>query len=130
MNKWYIPDAFFPGVSSGKTYVSHEAVCFLNETAEDAQVSLTLYFEDRDKMTGFHAVVPAERTVHLRLDRLKRDDGVGIPQDTPYAIVIESETALTFQSTLPLWGATCYKGATTGDILPISIHAPLVGSDH
>ena len=26
MNKWYIPDAFFPGVSSGKTYVSHEAV--------------------------------------------------------------------------------------------------------
>lgn len=99
MNKWYIPDAFFPGISSGKTYVSHEAVCFLNETAEDAQVSLTLYFEDRDKMTGFHAVVPAERTVHLRLDRLKRDDGVGIPQDTPYAIVIESETALKVQYT-------------------------------
>ena len=62
-------------------------------------MSLTLYFEDRDKMTGFHAVVPAERTVHLRLDRLKRDDGVGIPQDTPYAIVIESETALKVQYT-------------------------------
>lgn len=37
--------------------------------------------------------------MHLRLDRLKRDDGVGIPQDTPYAIVIDSETALKVQYT-------------------------------
>ena len=50
MNKWYIPDAYYPGVSGGKTYVSHEAVCFLNESCRDAQVKMTLYFEDREKM--------------------------------------------------------------------------------
>lgn len=99
MNKWYIPDAFYPSVCSGKTYVSHEAVCFLNETEQDAKVSLTLYFEDRDKMTGFSAVVPAERTVHLRLDKIVSEDGQIIPKDTPYAIVIESETNLKVQYT-------------------------------
>lgn len=99
MNKWYIPDAFYPGVCNGKTYVSHEAVCFLNESSQDAKVSLTLYFEDREKMTGFSAVIPAERTVHLRLDRLANDKGETIPKDTPYAIVIESEGNLKIQYT-------------------------------
>ncbi len=99
MNKWYIPDAYYPSVSSGKTYVSHEAVCFLNETTEDADVNLTLYFEDRDKMTGFSTVVPAERTIHLRLDKLVSSEGKRIPQDVPYAIVIESDVQLKVQYT-------------------------------
>lgn len=99
MNKWYIPDAYYPGVSAGSTYVSHEAVCFLNETTVDADVKLTLYFEDRDKMTGFSAVVPRERTVHLRLDKLVSADGKRIPQDVPYAIVIESDVQLKVQYT-------------------------------
>lgn len=99
MNKWYIPDAYYPGVSNGETYVSHEAVCFLNETGEDAVATLTLYFEDREKMTGFNAVIPAERTVHLRLDKIVSTDGQKIPQDTPYAVVIESATPLKVQYT-------------------------------
>lgn len=99
MNKWYIPDAYYPGISSGKTYVSHEAVCFLNEGPQDAKVSLTLYFEDREKMGGFSTVVPAERTLHLRLDQMVGDQGQKVPQDTPYAILIESEAALHVQYT-------------------------------
>ncbi len=99
MYKWYIPDAYYPGISRGSIYVSHEAVCFLNETEHDAQVSLTLYFEDREKMTGFSAVVPAEKTLHLRLDRLVNDKGQAIPPDTPYAIILESGTALKVQYT-------------------------------
>ena len=70
MNKWYIPDAYYPGVSGGKTYVSHEAVCFLNESCRDAQVKMTLYFEDREKMEGFSVLIPGERTLHVRLDQL------------------------------------------------------------
>ena len=58
MNKWYIPDAFYPGVCNGKTYVSHEAVCFLNESSQDAKVSLTLYFEDREKNDRFFCCNP------------------------------------------------------------------------
>lgn len=99
MNKWYIPDCYYPGISKGSTYVSHEAVCFLNETSEDAKVELTLYFEDRPKMEGFTAVVPAERTVHLRMDKIKAEDGSTVPKDTPYALVIKSEANLSLQYT-------------------------------
>ncbi len=99
MNRWYIPDAFYPGTCGGTAYVSHEAVCFLNVTDRDAYVSLTLYFEDRDKMGGFSAVVPAERTVHLRLDRLVGENGQTVPKDTPYAIMIESEAEIKVQYT-------------------------------
>lgn len=99
MNKWYIPDAYYPGVSGGKTYVSHEAVCFLNESCRDAQVKMTLYFEDREKMEGFSVLIPGERTLHVRLDRLTGEKGQKIPVDTPYAIVIESESMLTVQYT-------------------------------
>ena len=75
MNKWYIPDAYYPGVSGGKTYVSHEAVCFLNESCRDAQVKMTLYFEDREKMEGFSVLIPGERTLHVRLDQLTGEKG-------------------------------------------------------
>ena len=98
MNQWFIPDAYYPSSKNG-AYVSHEAVCFLNPGKQDAQVSLTLYFENRDKMEGFSALVPAERTVHLRRDKLTSASGQGVPMDTPYAMMIESEQPLHVQYT-------------------------------
>lgn len=98
MRKWYIPDAYFPSTCNG-AYVSHEAVCCLNVTSEDATVNMTLYFEDREKMGGFTIAIPAERTIHCRLDKIVNWDGQPIPKDTPYAIVMESETDLKVQYT-------------------------------
>ncbi len=98
MKTWYIPDAYYPSSKNGE-YVSHEAVCMLNTGTEDAQVKLTLYFEDRDKMEGFSVTVPAERTIHCRMDQIKNADGEGVPTDTPYAIRIESSADLTVQYT-------------------------------
>ena len=98
MNKWYVPDAYYPDSANGK-YVSHEAVCFLNESKTDAAAVMTLYFEDREKMTGFTVKIPAERTVHCRLDKIRNSEGKPVPRDTPYAIVIESEADLTLQYT-------------------------------
>lgn len=98
MNKWYIPDCYYPG-GGGGIYVSHEAVCFLNEGDQDAEAELTLYFEDRDKMSGFKVAIPAERTIHCRMDRITDRQGHSIPRDTPYALVIESENRLQIQYT-------------------------------
>lgn len=98
MNQWFIPDAYYPSSKNG-AYVSHEAVCFLNPSQQDANVTLTLFFEDREKMEGFSAVVPAERTVHLRMDQIRSASGQGVPVDTPYAIMIESEQPLYVQYT-------------------------------
>lgn len=88
--KWYIPDCYWHSKSNGE-FVSHEAVCILNTSASDITFSLTLYFEDRDKVGGYSATVPAERTLHIRLDKTVSVEGIPIPQDTPYAMVIECE---------------------------------------
>lgn len=96
--QWMIPDCFWPVKDQGD-YVSHEAVCVLNAGASDAETELTLYFEDRPPLTGFHVTVPAERTLHIRLDRLKNDRGEAIPRGTPYAIVVSSGAKLAVQYT-------------------------------
>lgn len=86
--KWYIPDCYWNSRSTGDS-PSHEAICVLNPGEKDADVSLSLYFEDRDRAGGFREVVPAGRTLHIRMDRLKNKDGLPVPQDTPYAVVLE-----------------------------------------
>lgn len=96
--KWYIPDCYWHSRSSG-VFVSHEAVCVLNTGDTPARIKMTLYFEDRDKLDGYVVEVPAERTLHIRLDRLVNAKGAPIPQDTPYAMVLECEQRLVVQYT-------------------------------
>lgn len=96
--KWYIPDCFWPVEDHG-SYVSHEAICILNTNDSPAEVSLTLYFEDRDEISGFHASVGARRTLHIRMDRIRNDDGEQVPRGVPYAVVVECADAITVQYT-------------------------------
>ena len=93
---WLIPDGFLHSVSLNDQ-VSHEAVCVLNTSDEDANISLTLYFEDREKMTGFSAVCKASRTNHIRLDKIVSEKGEKIPRDTPYAMLVESSAPIVVQ---------------------------------
>lgn len=86
---WLIPDGFLHSVSLNDQ-VSHEAVCVLNTSDKDAKITLTLYFEDRDVMTGFTADCKAGRTHHIRLDRIVSENGEKIPRDVPYALLVES----------------------------------------
>lgn len=88
--QWYIPDCYYQSISHGE-FVSHEAICVLNPTKTDAKVSLTLYFEDKDPIGGFEATIGAERTNHIRMDKLKSKDGAQVPTDTPYAVIVASE---------------------------------------
>lgn len=83
----YIPDGFWPSHSSGD-YPSHEAVCVLNTAKTPVKIDIILYFEDREPMKGFHMEIAAQRTYHIRMDRIKNEDGVCVPQDTPYAMEI------------------------------------------
>ncbi|SFQ34898.1 sensory rhodopsin transducer [Caldicoprobacter faecalis] len=94
---WYIPDCYYPSISSPGHYVSHEAVCVLNPGKQDAHITLTLYFEDREPMRGFQAVCKAERTNHIRLDKIKDANGNVVPQGVPYAIMVESDQPIIVQ---------------------------------
>ena len=92
---WLIPDAFYNSHSNGQT--SHESVCVLNTSDKDAVISMTLYFEDRDKMAGFDAMCLAGRTHHIRMDKLVSKSGETVPMDTPYAILVESSIEVVVQ---------------------------------
>lgn len=97
--KWYIPDGFYPPTSTGNIYISHESICVLNTDKTDAQIKVTLYFEDRDKMEGFEVECKAERTHHIRMDQLKNKDSKGVPMGVPYAMMVESNIEIVVQYT-------------------------------
>jgi len=93
---WFIPDGYWSVNSSG-LFPSHEAICVLNPGKNDANIKITLYFEDRDKMDGFKAVCAAERTNHIRMDKLVDKNGQAVPQGVPYAMMVESDVEIIVQ---------------------------------
>ena len=90
---WLVPDGFIPEESSGSLQ-SHEAICVLNTSAEEARLSISFYFEDREPVKGVMVVVPPERTRHIRTDGM---DGAEIPRGVPYAMRVESSVPVTVQ---------------------------------
>jgi hypothetical protein len=90
---WLIPDGFIPEESSG-AQESHEAICVLNTSAEEARLSISFYFEDREPVKDVEVIVPPERTRHIRTDRI---EGAEIPRGVPYAIRVESSVPVVVQ---------------------------------
>jgi len=86
---WFIPDCYWPDGGTTAPYVSHESICVLNVADEDAPLSFTLYFEDREPITGFTSICAARRTHHVRMDRLVNDEGIPVPRGVPYAVKVE-----------------------------------------
>jgi hypothetical protein len=76
---------------------SHETACILNTSGHDAQITITIYYSDREPAGPYKEVVPAKRTKHLRFNDLK--DPEPIPRDTDYASVILSDIPVVVQHT-------------------------------
>jgi len=93
---WLIPDTYLNSVSKNDQ-LSHEAICVINTTDNDAEIKLTLFFEDRDVITDFSSFCAAKRTHHIRMDKLRDSEGNMIPRDTPYAVLVESSTPIVVQ---------------------------------
>lgn len=94
--EWFIPDAFYPEKDNGE-YVSHEAVCVLNTGDVDADIEITLYFENREPVTGFKAVCGARRTNHIRMDKIISETGERVPRGVPYAMLVRSSVPVVAQ---------------------------------
>ncbi|MGC5776777.1 sensory rhodopsin transducer [Paenibacillus pabuli] len=92
---WVIPDGYIPPDSSG-TLESHESICVLNTGPTDAQLQITIYFEDREPLEDIVAEVPARRTKHIRTASLKSGDQP-IPPGVPYAITVSSNVPVIIQ---------------------------------
>jgi hypothetical protein len=74
---------------------SHETACMLNAGDEDVQVTIRLFFTDREPAGPYNVVIPARRTLHLRFNVLKEPEPVA--RDTDYASVIESDVPIVVQ---------------------------------
>ena len=90
---WLAPDGFIPEESSG-SQESHEAVCVLNTSGEEARLRISVYFEDQEPIKDVEVVVPPERTRHIRTESL---DGAEIPRGVPYALRVESSVPVVVQ---------------------------------
>ena len=95
--RWAIAEGHIPGASTGPApdLESHETACILNAVDEDAHVTITLFFTDREPAGPYSVVVPARRTLHLRFNDLREPEPV--PCDTDYASVIESDVPIVVQ---------------------------------
>jgi hypothetical protein len=96
---WAIAEGYIPGqsVSNEHALISHETACLLNATDKDADVSITLFFTDRDPVGPYRVKVAARRTLHLRFNDLT--DPAPVPRDTSYASLIESTVPIIVQHT-------------------------------
>jgi len=94
--QWVIPDGYMSDSQNGNL-VSHEAVCVLNLTDIEAKIVITIFFEDREPIKGFSVTCMPQRTNHIRLDKIVNTDGLKIPHEVSYAILIESNTPIICQ---------------------------------
>jgi hypothetical protein len=95
---WAVPEGYIPGRSTGPDdMTSHETVCLLNAGDQDAEVELTVYFEDREPAGPYRLQVPARRTLHQWINEL--EDPEPVPTDTDYAMVLRSDVPIVVQHT-------------------------------
>jgi hypothetical protein len=69
----------------------------LNLGDVDAQVSITLFFSDREPVGPYRLVVPSRRTRHLRFNDLTEPEPV--PCATDFASLIEADVPIVVQHT-------------------------------
>jgi len=97
--RWALAEGYIPSLSHGPSpqMTSHETLCLLNASNIDAEVSITIYFTDREPVGPYRVSVPARRTKHLRFNELS--DPAPIPPDTDYSSVVESTVPIVVQPT-------------------------------
>ena len=99
VKEWVIAEGYIPQDSHGPEpqMTSHETVCILNTSDEDANVEITIYYSDREPVGPYRVTVPARRTRHIRFNDLK--DPERIPRGTDYSSVIRANVPIVAQHT-------------------------------
>jgi hypothetical protein len=116
--RWAIPEGHIPAWSHGPEpqLESHETVCILNASEDDAHVDIHVFFTDREPAGPYLVTVPARRTLHLRFNDL--EDPEPIPRDTDFASTITADVPVVVQhsrldsrhSDLALLSTVAYAG--------------------
>jgi hypothetical protein len=97
--RWAIAEGYIPPASTGESreLTSHETLCLLNATEKDAQVTITVFFADRDPAGPYRITVPSRRTRHIRFNDFTEPQP--IPHNTDFASIVESDVPIVVQHT-------------------------------
>ena len=100
---WVIPDGYMAALTPaeqewekhGGGYFSHESICISNTADSDTRCLLEVLYEDPTlENVACEFDVPAHRSVHYRLDKLKDENGEPlIAKDAPVSYKITSRDA-------------------------------------
>ena len=93
---WIIPDCELPregeGVAKG-----HESVIIVNDSDVDAEISVSIFFTDKDPYTDIKWQGGAKRVKCFRMNNLEHMCGFKVPFETQYAMKISSNTPIVLQ---------------------------------
>ena len=97
--RWAIAEGYIPSQSSftDAALVSHETACILNAGDQQAHVSITLFFADREPVGPYRVTIAPRRTLHLRFNNLK--EPAPVPRDTDFSSVFEADVPIIVQHT-------------------------------
>jgi hypothetical protein len=99
VKEWVIAEGYIPPESHGPEpeMTSHETVCILNPSDQNAEIEITIYYSDREPVGPYRLTVPPHRTRHLRFNDLREPEP--IPRGTDYSSVIRSNVPIVAQHT-------------------------------
>lgn len=94
---WCFPGGFIPTESAGKEpeMLSRDEIAVLNTTKKEATVNITIYYSDRDPVSGYSIKINGERIRQFRLNDLIEPHA--IPLGVAYAAVFESNVPVVIQ---------------------------------
>lgn len=92
---WFFPDGDLPPPGDVEPK-GHESLLILNPNGADAEICLTVFFEDRAAMTCTGFTIGAERVRCVRLDKPMGTEGFRIPYGQ-YALKVASNVPVICQ---------------------------------
>lgn len=96
---WAIPGGHMPLLSSGSEPrdTSRDELCVLNAGNIEANLELTIYYQDHEPVGPYPLKVGAQRVRHVRFNDLI--DPQALPLDTPYAALVIADHPVVVQFT-------------------------------
>jgi hypothetical protein len=93
---WIIPDCELPPAGEGVAK-GHESVIIVNDSDKDAEISVKLFFTDKEPYEDIKWTVKSGRVRCFRMNRLEDMCGFEVPLETQYAMKLSSDVKIVVQ---------------------------------
>ncbi len=93
---WILPDCELPQAGEGVAK-GHESVIIVNDSNRDAEISVKLFFTDKEAYDNIKWTVKAGRVRCFRTNNIDDMCGFKVPFETQYAMKLESNCNIVVQ---------------------------------